>query len=193
MMALVHVALNACNWRRVNWILIWVLLTVFAYAESMNEYSMNISPPAMHMLQPTEGDGYLIVARDLLQGVEALSTLPPAIPSRGCALLAAHALECALKAYLWHAGKHKEIREPQVQHHLVNLWKMAYEKKGLSIPKVPPIWVTILSSGHGPNYYFRYQQVEKRTVVHGGQTPALIPMVVELKNLIEEVGLVVKG
>lgn len=154
---------------------------------------MNISLPAMQMLQPTEGDGYLIVARDLFLGVEALSVLPPTIPSRGCALLAAHALECVLKAYLWHAGKAGEIRKHKIQHNLVNLWQMAYDEKRLSIPQVPPDWVTILSSGHGPNYYLRYQQGEKRTIVHGGQTPALIPMVVELKNLIEEVELVVKG
>ena len=143
------------------------------------------------MGQPTEGDGYMIVARDLLQGVEALSTLPN-ISSRSCALIAAHALECALKAFLWHKGKKKEIRAPDVQHDLVTLWNMAY-KEGLSIPQVPPDWCTVLSSGHGPNFYFRYQEGQGKTVVHGGQTPALIPMAVALKNLIEMVGLAVKG
>ncbi|MGA2464656.1 MAG: hypothetical protein ABSH06_09935 [Thermodesulfobacteriota bacterium] len=149
--------------------------------------------PALRVGQPNEVDGYMIVARDLLQGVEALSTLPPNVPSRGCALIAAHALECALKAFLWHKGKKKEIRERDVQHDLVVLWNMAYKEKGLSIPQVPPDWVTTLSSGHGPNFYFRYQKGEGKTVVHGGQTPALIPMAVALKNLIEMVGLAVKG
>lgn len=134
----------------------------------------------------------MIVALDLLQGVEALSTLQN-ISSRGCALIAAHALECALKAFLWHKGKKKEIRDPMVQHDLVSLWDMAYKEKTLSIPSAPPDWCKILSSGHGPNFYFRYQEGEDKTVVHGGQTPALIAMAVELKKLIEMVKLTIKG
>ncbi len=153
--------------------------------------SINAVLPALRMGQPTEGDGYMIVARDLLQGFEALSTLPN-VSSRSCALIAAHALECALKAFLWHKGKKEEIRARDVQHDLVALWNMAY-KEGLSIPQVPPDWCTILSSGHGPNFYFRYQKGQGKTVVHGGQTPALIPMADALKNLIEMVGLAVKG
>ena len=66
--------------------------------------------PAFAYGPPTEREGYMIVARDLLQGVEALSTLPNISP-RNCALIAAHALECALKAFLWHRGKKTEIRE----------------------------------------------------------------------------------
>ncbi|MCX5827944.1 MAG: hypothetical protein NTV58_08080 [Deltaproteobacteria bacterium] len=134
----------------------------------------------------------MVVARDLLQGVEALSTLQNISP-RGCALIAAHALECTLKAFLWHKGKKSEIREPKVQHDLVALWNMAYEEKTLSIPKMPPAWCKILSSGHGPNFYFRYQEGERKTVVHGGQTPALIPMAVELKKLVELVEIAIKG
>jgi hypothetical protein len=144
------------------------------------------------MSQPTQGDGYMIVARDLLQGVETLSTLPNISP-RNCALIGAHALECTLKAFLWHKGKKKEIRAHRVQHDLVALWNMAYKEKGLSIPEVPPGWCKILSSGHGPNFYFRYQEGEEKTVVHSEQTPELIPMAVALKKLIEMVELAVKG
>lgn len=141
--------------------------------------------------QPTEGDGYMIAARDLLQGAEVLSSLTN-IASRSCALLAAHALECILKSFLWHKGKKAEIRG-KVQHDLLALWKMAYKEKDISIPEVPPNWVKILSSGHGPNFYFRYQVGKGKTVVHGGQTPELIHMTVELKNLIEMVELAVKA
>jgi len=154
---------------------------------------MDAALPALRMVQPTAGDGYTIVARELLQGVEALSTFPQNVSSRGCALISAHALECALKAFLWHKGKEREIREFDIRHNLVALWNMAYEEKDLGIPQVPPDWVTILSSGHGPNFYFRYQQGEEKAVVHGGQTPALIPMAVELKNLIEVVELAIRG
>lgn len=154
--------------------------------------SINAGLPPLRLVQPTQGDGYMIVARDLLQGVEALSNLPNVSP-KGCALIAAHALECALKAFLWHKGKKTEIRDSKVQHNLVALWKMAYKEKTLSIPQVPPDWCKILSSGHGPNFYFRYQEGKGKTVVHGGQTPPLIPMAVELKKLIEMVELAIKS
>lgn len=151
---------------------------------------------ALRVRQPTRADGFMIVARDLLQGVEALSALQ-SIPPRSCALLAAHALECTLKAFLSHKGE-KTKTLINVGHNLESLWNRAYEKKTLSISKEPPDWVNTLSSGHGPKFYFRYQEGEKdqkgeRTVVHGGQTPALIPMAVELKKLIEMVGLAIKS
>jgi len=158
----------------------------------MIQISMNATLPAFCMDKPTQGEGYIIIARDLLQGVEALSTLQN-IPSRCCALIAAHALECVLKAFLWHKGKKKEIRKTEVQHDIVALWNMAYKEKTLSISEEPPDWCKILSSGHKPNYYFRYQKGTGKTVVHGGQTPALIPMAVELKKLIEMVEFAIKG
>lgn len=153
--------------------------------------SGNFVLPALCAVQPTEGDGYMIVARDLLQGVEELSTLTQISP-RSCALLAAHALECVLKASLWHKRK-KKIWTKKDQHNLVALWKMAYEEKTLNIEEDPPDWCKILSSGHGPNFYFRYQKGEGKTVVHGGQTPALIPIAVELKKLIKMVELAIKS
>jgi hypothetical protein len=144
------------------------------------------------MGQPTEGDGYMIVARDLLPAVEALSTLPPSIHPRGCAMLAAHALECALKAFL----SHKEKNGLRGEHDLLKLWEMAC-KEGLNIPQVPRDWVTTLSWGHGPNFYFRYQEGVKVTTKHvtvdSGSYPALVSMTTALKNLIETVGLAVKG
>ena len=157
----------------------------------MSHSTGKFKAPALRVVQPTERDGYMIVARDLLQGVEALSTLPPSVHPRSCALIAAHALECALKAFLWHKGK-KRIWTRKDQHNLVALWDIAY-KEGLSIPQMPPDWVTTLSSGHGPNFYFRYQKGVGGTIVHGGQTPALIPMRDALKNLIEMVGHAVKS
>lgn len=60
----------------------------------------------------------MIVARELLPGVEALSILPN-LPSRAAALIAALALECVLKAFLWHKGKKTEIRAREVQHNKI--------------------------------------------------------------------------
>lgn len=143
------------------------------------------------MLSPTEVDGYMIVARDLLAGVDVLAKASPAVPSRCCALIAAHALECALKAFLSTKGKTREITRHPAQHNLILLWEMAHEEQGLSISQIPPDWVTTLGVGHGPNYYFRYQRGENKTIVHGGGTPALIPMAVELRAIIDKVALVV--
>jgi hypothetical protein len=141
----------------------------------------------MRMVQPTQVDGYLIVARDLLQGVAALSTLPN-VPPRVAASAAAHALECALKAFLAHKGKTSEIRKRDVQHNLLALWDMAYQEHDLGIPQAPPSWVAILSSGHGPIFYFRYQEGPGGIIVHGGQTPEPISMATELNELIATVG-----
>ena len=131
-----------------------------------NSTIINGSLPSIRITQPTQIDAYLVVARDLLQGVEALSIMTK-LPPRSCSLIAAHALECILKAFLWHKGKRKEIRQSKIQHNLVALWGMAYKEGSLGIPQVPPDWVTILSIGHGPNFYFRYQEGEEKTIVNG--------------------------
>jgi hypothetical protein len=151
---------------------------------------MSSEMPSLQIVQPTEVDGYLIVARDLLQGVEALADLP-AVPSRAAALIAAHAVECALKAFLCSKGRQQEVRATAVQHDLIRLWRLAHDEHDLGIAQTPPDWVTILSAGHGPNFYFRYQEGQAKTIVHGGQTPALGPMVVELRKLTERVEAVV--
>jgi hypothetical protein len=156
-----------------------------------NSGKVNIELPALRMVPPTQLDAYLIVARDLLQGVEALSNIK--IHPRACALLAAHTLECALKAFLWHKGKTEEIRKPKIRHNLKALWDMSYNEKTLNIPKNPPDWVLILSEGHGPNFYFRYQEGEQKIVVNGGQTPALIPMANALKELVKEIEIAIKN
>lgn len=145
----------------------------------------------LRMDPPTHLYAYIIVTRDLLQGVEALSNVK--IHHRSCALLAAHALECALKAFLWHKNKTEEIRKPKVRHNLIALWDMSYNEKTLNIPKNPPDWVRILSEGHGPNFYFRYQEGKQKTVVNGGQTPALIPMTNALKELVKEIEIAIKN
>ncbi|WP_461517033.1 hypothetical protein [Porticoccus sp.] len=147
---------------------------------------------SLEMLQPDDGDGYLIVARELLQGVEALLKLA-GIPPRACALIAAHSLECILKAYLWHKGKKAELKGWDIGHNILKLWDLAYSAQLPGISETPPDWVRILSEGHGPNYYFRYPEGENKTVVHGGPTPALEPMVFELSSLFKQVELAVKA
>jgi len=157
-----------------------------------NVANMNVTLPSLQAVQPTQLDAYLIVARDLLKGADVLSK-EKNIPSRSCGLIAAHALECMLKAYLWHKGKRKEIRERNTQHNLKTLWDLAHNENSLNLPKSPPDWVQTLSVGHGPNFYFRYQEGENKTVVNGGSTPSLIPMCFELNDLLKRIESLVKA
>ena len=158
--------------------------------------SINAKAPGFRMVKVTQKESFIIVASDLLKGVKALSTFQN-IPPRSCALLAAHALECALKAFLCHRGKEEEILKKK-DHNIEALWNMAHKEEPLDFPKVSPDWVKVLGLGHWRNLYFRYQegkkdQEGKKTLVHGGQTPALIPMEVELRKLVEMVVLAIKG
>lgn len=157
-----------------------------------NSGSINASLPAFGMVPSSQLDAYMIVSRNLLQGVEALSGFNN-IHHRSCVLIAAHSLECALKAFLWHKGKKEEIRKPKVQHNIVALWDLSYKEGDLCIPESPPDWVETLSLGHGPNFYFRYQEGEGKNIVNGGVTPALIPMAMALKELVEEIDSVIKA
>lgn len=151
-----------------------------------NSGSINASLPAFRIVPPSQIDAYMIVARDLLQGVEALSRFKNVHP-RSCALIAAHSLECALKAFLWHKGKKLDFRKREVQHNLKALWDMSYNEGDLCISESPPDWVEALSVGHGPNYYLRYQEGENRVIVNGGVFPALVPMAIALKEIVLKV------
>lgn len=152
---------------------------------------INVSAPSPEIAKVDEGEGYLVVARELFKGVEALSTIQ-GIPPRSCALIAAHALECALKAYLWNRVKRSELKSREVRHNIEALWNLAYFEKTLGIPEQLPNWVRILCDGHGPNFYFRYQEGKNKTIVNGGQTPALEPMAIELHELLKQVEQAIK-
>jgi hypothetical protein len=151
-----------------------------------NAGSINASLPGFRMVSRSQINAYMIVARDLLQGVEALSAHNNIHP-RSCALIAAHSLECALKAFLWHKGKKEEIRKPKVQHDLLVLWDLSYKEGDLCIPELPHDWVETLSLGHGPNYYSRYQEGKNKTIVNGGVTPVLVFMASSLKEIVFKV------
>jgi hypothetical protein len=158
-----------------------------------NIFTADIKAPIPCIKQPTDLDGYIIVAGELLPGVEALSTIKN-IPPRACAMIAAHTLECVLKTFLFYKERKKEIKK--AGHNLMSLWNLAW-KEDLGISEDPPDWVKILSDGHGPFFYFRYQEAgekinEKKVIAHIGQTPQLIPMADELKKLFLKVENIVK-
>jgi hypothetical protein len=136
-------------------------------------------------VQPDKVDGYLIVARDLFPAVVHLSGVK-GISARSCAMLAAHVTECWLKALIFSKDSEKKFAVGE-QHDLIRLWSLAEETALIALPKEPPDWLINLAVGHGPNFYFRYQQGVAKTVVNGGQTPEPQSMVAALDVLGKQV------
>lgn len=123
---------------------------------------------------------YLGVAWAMLEGVNTLaaSENPPPAP---LALIAAHALECTLKAYLSRNGDDSHVKKKDIQHNLLELWSCA-NNDGLSITSDPPEWVRMLSNVHKRPYTLRYSEG-----VHGLVLPAPYPMTTELSALVSKV------
>src|SRR5437870_4465735 len=105
--------------------------------------SVNITLPPLESVPPTPAQSYLIAARNLYAGMEALS-LEPGKTGIACAFLAAQALECGLKAYLSHVGVTEDtLRGPQIRHNLEALWVEAVQH-ALNVQAQPPQWCVIL-------------------------------------------------
>ena len=122
---------------------------------------------------------YLGVATGFMPGVTTLaaSGVSCAMP---LAHLAAHTLECALKAYISRDGDDSKARGP-IQHNLSGLWALAHQE-GLKIAATPYDWVATLSGLHDKPFYLRYSEG-----VNGVILPSAEPMATELKELIEVV------
>lgn len=123
---------------------------------------------------------YFGVAQSMMPGVTILAAASPSPPLALCHI-AAHVLECLLKAYLSKDGSDAEVRNPKVHHDLDALWGMAFAR-GLRVPQSPPEWVDRLSGLHKRPYHLRYS-----TEVHGIVSPSPEPMASELRNLLETV------
>ena len=137
----------------------------------------NLVASAARMQPAAPPRTYLGVAYGMLPGVKALAVANPTAPLALC-LVAAHALECTLKAYLSRDGNDDVVKRPDIRHNLVALWKLAHIQ-GLRIPADPPGWVEMLGHLHNSPYYLRYS-----TGVHGIQSPASEPMTTELGQLL---------
>ena len=123
---------------------------------------------------------YLGVATSLLPGLRALSTAPGEC-SVALALVAAHIVECTLKAYLSRAGSDAGLRERKVRHNLELLWSRA-EADGLSVATTPPDWLLVLHRLHDEPYPLRYARN-----IYGIATTSAQPMCGELEALVESV------
>lgn len=97
---------------------------------------------------------YFGVARAIIPGMRRLVEPEPESPI-SIAMLASHALECLLKAFLSRGGSDERLRKREIRHNLVELWKLAVTE-GLPISKEPPYWVAKLGALHGEPYYLRY-------------------------------------
>ena len=140
--------------------------------------TMVLSPPTI--AAPAPPHTYLGIAQGMMDGVRVLATASP-LPSLALALVAAHTLECLLKAYLSRSRSDTAVRGQQVRHDLEKLWTMACAD-GLRIQPTLPDWAKRLSDLHKSPYHLRYS-----AGVHGLVTPAPEPMTTELAQLAENV------
>jgi len=128
--------------------------------------------------KPAPPETYLGVAESMCLGVVLMAKHGNA--GLALPLVAAHTLECALKAYLSRDGKDARLRTRSLRHNLEELWNLA-KAENLPIGDVPD-WVTNLSRIHNEPYYLRYS-----TGIHGILTPAPEPMTTDLSALIGKV------
>ncbi len=138
----------------------------------------NISTPI------APADGYATSARSAFNGLQVLAEtqrLTANDLARNCTLLAALAVECALKHFLATTGTpNNNLRG----HNLVDLWERA-NVAGLAIEAKAPYWCEKLSDvTTGPLFFIRYGY---------GATGALVippPLLVqEITNLLTTIGI----
>lgn len=128
--------------------------------------------------QPSDGESFLMTAKQLLAGATALAdlNLPAVLPG---ALLSAQALENGLKALLWTTGSTtSDLRKSSLGHDLVALWKEAVHKGLLAVS--PPDWCILLNSLHAFPYKGRYP-----SGLNGLQTPNAKATVAQLATILE--------
>lgn len=146
-----------------------------------NQGSASVTLPPLTTSPVTPQAGYLAAAQSLMPGLTFLGTGSPA-EARALAFLAAHVLECLLKAFLTPPlGANPALKEANIRHNLTGLWEMA-ASNGLAFSADPPLWVSVLGAIHGAPYHLRYQ-----AGVHGMQLPPAQPMVAEIGTLLETV------
>lgn len=157
---------------------------------------VSVTAPMIRMLPAGPPHTYVAVAYGLLHGVKALAATDP-MPAMALALLCAHSLECALKAYLTRDGDDRHVRDAKIRHNLNGLWALAVSE-GLEIDATPPFWADRLSGLHDAPFALRYLEGErgddgKRTYFHGlGLVPAE-PTVAELEAVLGAVERACRG
>lgn len=131
--------------------------------------------------EPQPPATYLGVARSMYHGVDIMAQHKNADLASALALVAAHTLECTLKAFLSRDGNDLQLTTRNLRHHIEELWNLA-KSEGLPIDDIPQ-WASNLSDIHKSPYHLRYSPKNQGIVLPGPE-----PMATELKALIELVG-----
>ena len=143
--------------------------------------------PAFTSPPPTSAQSFLIAAQEFYSAVEVLVAENSGKTARAWALLSAQTLEGLLKAYLSYTGMtEKQLRDKEnFGHNLEKLWDES-ATKGLNIPAAPPQWCKTLNSEYHKPYY-RYPMG-----LNGMSLPAPIPMMLELKEILDKVKVAIR-
>jgi hypothetical protein len=142
----------------------------------------NVQLAPVTIASPGPPDTYLGVAESLAPGLRPLANAMP-VTGLPLAFLAAHVLECLLKAAITKATRSDQDLKSNanVRHNIVALWALAIAN-GLALDSSAPEWVENLSRLHAYPYHLRYS-----TAVHAVTSPAAEPMTTELLALLEKV------
>jgi hypothetical protein len=117
--------------------------------------SAAMTAAAATSVPPSDGQSFVLTARQLWQGAQILAESKVTTPLPG-ALLAAQALEGALKALLWTTGRVvSELSKRPFGHDLEALW-IATAKFGFTVATLPPDWCACLNTLHAPPFHGRY-------------------------------------
>lgn len=117
--------------------------------------SAAVTAAAVASLPPSDGQSFVLTARQLWLGAQILAESNVTTPLPG-ALLAAQALECALKALLWTTGRVvSQLSKGSLGHDLEALWS-ATAKAGFAVAALPPEWCTCLNALHAKPFHGRY-------------------------------------
>lgn len=101
---------------------------------------------------PRSGTTLLAGAQECSRAVSVLAHHSSGV--QPIAILAAHSVELALKAFLRHTGR-ADDQLTAMEHNLLDAWSAAREA-GLAIGADVPFWVQILASVHDRPSYGRY-------------------------------------
>lgn len=117
--------------------------------------SAAMTAAAATSVPPSDGQSFVLTARQLWEGAQILAESKVSTPLPG-ALLAAQALESALKALLWTTGRVlSELKKRPLEHDLEALWT-ATAKSGFPVATLPPDWCVCLNTLHARPFHGRY-------------------------------------
>jgi hypothetical protein len=127
---------------------------------------------------PVSAHSLLAGARELAGALSVLVQHRADVPIRATALVAAHCVELALKAFLLSRGR-SDASVTRLGHSLKKAWAEA-AAAGLPVDAEPPPWCALLDSMHAYPYMVRYPPENSGLVA-----PNPLQMQVEVDRLIE--------